>query len=95
MTGQTDEECPRSLIYQIIGCGSVLVDGIHLTHSCPNVFTLSHRLLLSLREQWDFVINVFQYYVDRRFGRKLLSPVVLQEKRGGNKLLLLLRFGTE
>src|SRR3954467_11228245 len=78
------------LIYQIIGCGSVLgihltsfisfsVDGIHLTHSCPNVFTLGHRLLCSFREQWDLIINIFQYYVDRGFGRKLLSSVVLCE----------------
>lgn len=65
---------------------AIFVDRVHLGHLGADRLTLQNGLLFPFGEQWYLVVDVFQHDEHGRFGRELLSSVVLQNENTRNQI---------
>jgi len=65
----------------VIRESAILVDRVDLCDFGADRLSFQDRLLFPFGEQRYFVVHVFQHDVHRRFGRELLSSVVLQKSK--------------
>lgn len=71
--------------HPVIRKRAVFVDRVYLRDFGADRFAFEDGFLFAFGEQRYFVVHVFQHDVHGRFGRELLSSVILEKGGGGEK----------